>query len=524
MVLWLLLAWGCNPEPEGFVDLQAVDGFAGMVAVDEPHAALIARDLLSNGANAADAAVASFFTMTVTMPSRVGLLGGGVCLVYSNERRTAEVFEFLPRAGTQGAALPRTVRALAILHARHGRVRWGPLIEPAERLARQGHVVSEAFARDLARSAEVIRRDPLMSRLFVTKSGALPRQGDYLSQIEVSTVISGVRTQGAAYFHAGAFPALLAAAAAESGHVMTIEELRAALPLTSEANALAIGDRRLYFSLPIGADGAVAATMWRLLNDIRAYPTLPPEQRPGIFVEAADLAYAEVRRWQRAGGSDPFGEGEVAGLLNRERLQTLLQTRSAPVIGPTNGAARLEPWRAPPSDGASFVIADRWGDAVACGTTMNGLFGAGRAVGGMGLVLPGRPTTAATRNFMPSIALLADPRDGDTHLAVAAAGGSPAVNALVRVLLAHIGDGQPLDAAVAAPRLHFSATERAVFFEPGTAPSAVGLLRARGYRVVEAAELGRVNALQCPDGVADSDDGCSVASDPRGRGVTIRAQ
>ncbi len=520
MVLWLLLAWGCNPEPEGFVDLQAVDGFAGMVAVDEPHAALIARDLLSNGANAADAAVASFFTMTVTMPSRVGLLGGGVCLVYSNERRTAEVFEFLPRAGTQGAALPRTVRALAILHARHGRVRWGPLLEPAERLARQGHTVSEAFARDLARGAEVIRRDPLMSRLFLTKSGSLPRQGDYLIQIEHSTVVAGVRAQGAAYFHAGAFPAQLVSAAAESGHKMTIEELRAALPRRSEANALSIGERRLYFTLPIGADGAVAATMWRLLEEIRSYRSVAADQRPGLFVEAADLAYDEVRRWQRAGGSDPFGEGEVAGLLDRKRLQSLLQNRN----GPVNGAEEIEPWRAPSSDGASFVIADRWGNAVACGTTMNGLFGSGRAVAGMGLVLPGRPTTAAIRNFMPSVALVADPSEGDVHMAIAAAGGSPAVTGLVEVLLAHIGDGQRLDAAVEAPRLHYSAAAQAVFFEPGTAPSAIGLLRGRGYRVSEAPELGRVNALQCPYGVSDSDDDCTVATDPRGWGVTILVQ
>ena len=79
-----------------------VAGFLGGVVADEPRAALVGRDVLSAGGNAADAAVAVAFAMAVTLPSRAGLGGGGVCVAYdpSTDGPNAgvpEVVLFTPR-------------------------------------------------------------------------------------------------------------------------------------------------------------------------------------------------------------------------------------------------------------------------------------------------------------------------------------------------------------------------------------------------------------------------------------------
>ena len=62
-----------------------VEGFFGGIIVDEPRAALIGRDVLSAGGSAADAVVAAYFTMAVTMPGGASLGGGGVCLIHDRQ-------------------------------------------------------------------------------------------------------------------------------------------------------------------------------------------------------------------------------------------------------------------------------------------------------------------------------------------------------------------------------------------------------------------------------------------------------
>ena len=85
------------------------------------------------------------------------------------------------KAGRAGGVPPRGVRAMAALHARHGLSSWPSLVIPAENLARFGHPISRAFARDIARAAEIIRADPELSRIFRASSGGLPVEGNKAS-------------------------------------------------------------------------------------------------------------------------------------------------------------------------------------------------------------------------------------------------------------------------------------------------------------------------------------------------------
>lgn len=464
---------GCASDPEpGAVAL--VEGFAGLVAADEPNAAVIGREILGNNGTAVDAAVAMGFALGVTLPSRAGLGGGGACLVFDRQKKSGEALTFAPVAESGSVPVPATARALALLHARYGNVRWELLLAPAEELARFGVPVSRALAGDVARSAAVIDADPTLKALFRRPGGKLLGEGDRLVQPELSTVMSGIRLRGGGYLYNGALPDRLEEAAKTLGERLPAAALRDFRARLGTPLVVPVGVDRLYLS-PLPFDGGViAGQLWQMLAEQADWPESPDRQRER-FAAAFQRVLAARAAWGTANGESLVGEAEA---------KRLLAAASAGGVG-----------AGPEAPGASFVVGDRFGNAVACSFTMNRLFGLGRVAPGTGLVLAAPP---AGRTVPLGVALLGNENTGRVRYVAGASGGDGAGALLTQLLLRVEGTEEPgrLRAAVAEPRL------------------------------VEAAESARAAAFYCPGGlhVADSTGDCQVASDPRGNGLAEIAQ
>lgn len=160
--------------------------YLGSVAADDPTAVGAGDAILRQNGNAADAAAAIALMLTVSLPSRAGLMGGGVCLVREADSGSVDAIQFLPQA-VQGSPIevPGTVRGIAALQARYGKLDWRQVVVGVERMAANGVPVSAQLTADAAAAGV-----------------ALP-PGDRHVEPAVSGVFSQLRLNGASDFYTG---------------------------------------------------------------------------------------------------------------------------------------------------------------------------------------------------------------------------------------------------------------------------------------------------------------------------------
>ena len=525
----MVLVGACSSDEENRGRVGFVEGFLGGVAADEPRAALVGREVLSAGGSAVDAATAVFFALSVTLPSSAGLGGGGVCVVHDNETKTTEALEFLARApaavppsATRPSAVPGNLRGFFALHAKYGRLRWSRLVSPAESLARFGIQVSRAFAHDMAKVEKALMADAESRRTFARPGGrGLVREGDFLRQLHLATVLARLRSRGPGDFYVGQLARKLVAQVAQVGGSLSIQDLRDYAPVWRDTIRIPYGNKTVHFAPPPAAAGAVEAQMWSMLVGDGRYDGASAEERKHLLAEVALRAYADRGRWIRGNGNSAVPAQQ---LVAEERIEKLMST----YVGDRHVAAeQLDPAPVERRENAaqtSFVVVDPEASAVACTLTMNSRFGTGRIVPGTGILLAALPGKGGRGAVSVGPMLLINHNVNEFFLAVAASGGVTAPTAMMNVIVELLVEGKSLEAAMAAKRVHHSGVPDLVYYEKGLDEAVLQTLTARGHRIAATPVLGKVNAIHCPDGIPPEPGTCSVRTDPRGFGLAASAE
>ncbi len=342
-----------------------VTGFLGAVVADEPRAAVAAREILSAGGSAGDAAVTLAFALSVTLPSRAGLGSGGACLAYAPGRRSinggapeAIMFTSVPAAPSSArtdrpAGLPMLARGMFALHARYGKRPFETAIAPAEHLARFGVEASRALVRDLSVVGGALLADPNARAVFAP-SGQPLGEGAQLLQPELGATLAHLRIAGIGDLYQGSLARKLEEVSILAGAPMTVADLRAALPRNTIPIILRQGNDSIAF-LPPPADGGLAAAA--------AFTVL--QANASDVSGAEDRANGVAATWRaQGGGGDPM----------------------AMLATPVGGAGLP----ALPAS-TSFATLDKDGNAVVCALSMGNLFGTGRMAPTMGFLLAASP-------------------------------------------------------------------------------------------------------------------------------------
>lgn len=453
--------------------------YFGGAASEEPRAALIARDVLSAGGSAADAAVAMYFAMAVTLPSAAGLGGGGVCVYYDSRTNKAEALDFIARApdspspdGRWPATAPGSVRGMFALHARYGRLTWEQLIQPAESMARFGIPAPRALVRALP--ASPVLDDPLSRRQFGGSDGGGLKETDTLQRVDLAATLGRLRSAPGDLYTGVLARAYVEGISAIGGWI-TIDDLRAQRPVWRETIVGSFGSHRVHFAPSPVTGGQVAAALWAKFGDNASFSGMDLGARERMLVEAAREAYS----------------------------------------GATTGPR-------PTGASAGFLAMDREGSTAACTVTMNRPFGTGRTIPGLGILAVQPPQDAATAYLSLAPMMIVNHNTSTSYLAATGAGDPFAPVALMTAALHATGGKIPVARALAAPRAAPGPRPGAALIERNAPPDVKAAFASAA--ATETDGIGRTLMMYCPDGMTVGWRDCAVAVDPRGYGYAVNAE
>ncbi len=533
LVLALLLLSGAAHA----ASLAPVEGPGGMVVSSQRLASEAGAQILREGGNAVDAAVATAYAEAVVNPC-CGNLGGGGFLVARLADGRAVFLDFretapakatrdmylgaegkpIPGAslvGWKAVAVPGSAMGLDVARQRWGRLSRAQVMAPAIALARDGFVLTRGDTAILHAGSAVLRRDPEAARIFFRPDGSPFQPGDRLVQPDLARTLESLAQQGPDAFYKGQVADAIADASQEDGGVLTAEDL-AAYRVTEDVPIQCTYRGLTILSAPPPSSGGV--TLCETLGILQGYDlrSLGWHSAAGVhlIVEALRHAYLDRNTYL---GDPAFVQNPVAHLLDPAYAAAIRaaippdRATPSPQLPPGT-----PPHEAPQTTHISAV--DKDGGTAALTTTLNGLFGAGVMAPGTGVLLNDEMDDFTTKpntpnmfglvqgeqnavepgkrplsSMAPTIVL----RDGKPFLVLGSPGGARIITNVLQVLLNVVDYGMSIADAVDTPRFHHQWLPDAVYEEPRAfSPDTERILRGMGYTIVEQRPWGAADSIE----------------------------
>ena len=530
---------------------QPVRARHGMVVTRERHATQAGVQVLKNGGNAIDAAVAVGLALAVTHPSAGNIGGGGFMLIRLADGRTTflDFREHAPRAasrnmyldasgkatqdsvtGYRASGVPGTVRGFEYANHKYGKRPWAELVHPAVELAAKGFPVSYALAQSL-HGNRGLAGFPESNRIFL-KAGKFYQAGETLLQPDLARTLQRIEKFGAKDFYEGDTARLLAKDMAAHGGLITEADLKAYTvherqPLTGMYRGYTV------VTAPPPSSGGVGILQMLGMLDGTGY------EKGGAGSASVVHYMTEAMRRYFADRSEHLGDPDFVKLPMSSLLDPKYIARQR---------ASIDPERATPSsqikatvftghesmETTHYTVADEAGNVVAVTYTLNGGFGSKVTATGLGFLLnnemddfapkPGEanmygliqgeanaiaPGKTPLSSMTPTIIL----KDGKPVLAVGSPGGPTIINTVLEVIVNVLDFGMGVQDAVNWPRFHHQWLPDELRIEPGFSPDTVALLEKRGYTVKRSGAQGEAAAIHWINGWLEG------APDPRTEGA-----
>lgn len=524
----------------------------GMVASVDAMATQVGVEILRQGGNAVDAAVAVGFALAVTHPQAGNLGGGGFMLLRTaSGRATAIDFRemapgrasrdmFLDKQGNADSKLsltshlasgtPGTVAGLALAAHKYGTLPLSTLLAPAIRLARDGIPVNDALADDLKTyGKEVLITHPNSKAIFYKPDGTPWQKGDRLVQKNLAHSLQLIARQGPDAFYKGEIADEIAGEMAQHGGLITKADLAAYRAVERKPIS---GTYRGYevFSMPPPSSGGIHIV--QILNILENFDLA----KMGFGSADAMQVMAEAEKYAYADRSEYLGDPDFVkvpwqALTSKAYAKTLAQQIDVAKARPSSEIkpGKLDPYES--NQTTHFSVVDKQGNAVAVTYTLNTYFGSGIVAGKSGILMnnemddfsakPGTPNVYGlvggeanavqpAKRPLSSMSPTIVAKGGKTWLVTGSPGGSRIITTVLQMVVNSIDFGMNVAEATNAPRFHHQWLPDQLRVEKGFSPDTLRLLEARGQHVKVLPAMGSTQSIMIgPDGMLYG------ASDPR---------
>lgn len=517
-------------------------GRNGMVVGPERLASEVGYQILQQGGNAVDAAVANGFALAVTYPRAGNLGGGGFMLVHLAEQNR-QVFidyrEMAPGASTRdmyldaegnvdrqalyfsylSAGVPGSVAGLLHALEQYGTMTVRQVLQPAVDLALKGFSVSFALHSDLTERSERLGADPAAGASYLV-NGTAPALGSVFIQPDLGRVLQTIRDYGHSGFYEGWVAKTIAQAMAENGGIITEADLKNYVVVEREPVR---GTFREYDIVSAPPPSSGGTHIIQMLNILEGYDLKSMGHNSAAYIhhviEAMKVAYAD--RAAHMGDPD-FSPVPVAQLVSKAYAQEIRKA-----IDPKRARSAAEIQSGTFEDTESldtthFSVADQYGNVVSNTYTLNFSFGSHIVVPGTGILLnnemadfmtkPGTPNAfgliesqanevAAGKRPLSSMSPTLILKEGQPWLATGSPGGSLIISSVMQTVLNAMEFDMNIAAAAAAPRVHHQWMPDKLRIESGISADTINLLTVLGHPVEENVRtLGRTQSIMMEEG------------------------
>jgi gamma-glutamyltranspeptidase/glutathione hydrolase len=497
---------GLRLQAERPLIAQAERARNGMVASTHELASQAGIDILKQGGNAVDAAVAVAFALAVVHPEAGNLGGGGYMLIRMADGRTTAIDykEMAPAAagpdmyqkeseqryGYKASAVPGTVAGMELAHKKFGKLSWAQVIEPARRLARDGFPASQRMEIILALQVPIMKQFPETAKVFLHGGETPLKQGETVRQPELAATLQRIQKNGGREFYSGLTAQWIDKDMRANGGTITLADLQAYKAVEREPLQ---GSYRGHPILAMGPSSSGGTAVIQMLNILENFELKLGEEGSAkarhLHVEAARRAFKDRAEFA---GDPAFFDIPTAKLISKshaaEWAKGIRLTQATPLGEGAGGGADES------NDTTHFSVIDAAGSIVSNTYTLNGFYGSQVMPKGTGVLFNdimrgfgtrGRNRIEARKRPVSSMSpVLVLNKDSTPWVALGSPGSQTIPNTVLQVISNMIDFKMSLRDAIDYPRIHHQGTPDRIDAEPGAMVIEVAeKLKAMGHRI-----------------------------------------